>query len=237
MSADPATRDFLEFRRSGSPRALARVFDRVAPELLLLANRLEPGGSEAEDLVQNTFLVAIQSGAQFEPSRKVIPWLVGILVRLARQERRRSRRTAPTSEPGNAAGPDEEAMQREAAEAIATGLEQLPQPYRELLHLRLLHGLNPLQIARAKGIPVETVRTQLKRGKAQLRGILPRGLLPSATVPLLAALATGSRGLAAVRAEVLGTLPASTAIASLTLFGSTLVMKKLLARCRTRGTL
>ena len=56
-SADAA---FAEFRRSGQPAAMAELFDRAAPGLLLFARRLAGGdAARAEDLLQQTFLAEI----------------------------------------------------------------------------------------------------------------------------------------------------------------------------------
>jgi len=59
MEHDLETR-FDRWRRHGDVRALEQVFDGAAPELLKLTLHLAPGASEAEDLVQATFLRALR---------------------------------------------------------------------------------------------------------------------------------------------------------------------------------
>ena len=59
MTARSEDTDFLRFRDRGSSTAQARVFDRLAPRLLLLAAHLCEDASQAEDLVQTTFLQAM----------------------------------------------------------------------------------------------------------------------------------------------------------------------------------
>jgi DNA-directed RNA polymerase specialized sigma24 family protein len=61
-------RDFIQFRDDGSTRAMARVFDQAAPELLLVAGHLARDAGAAEDLVQGTLLAAIEKRAQFDRS-------------------------------------------------------------------------------------------------------------------------------------------------------------------------
>ena len=75
MTPGRAERDFEEFRRSGSPAALARVFDAFAPELLIVAGHLTRDLAAAEDLVQSTFLQAIESATSFDAGRRLMPWL------------------------------------------------------------------------------------------------------------------------------------------------------------------
>ncbi|HEU4419141.1 MAG TPA: sigma-70 family RNA polymerase sigma factor, partial [Planctomycetota bacterium] len=82
---------FLRYRETGDPQALASVFDRYAPQLLLVAAHLA-GGRVAEDLVQETFLDAIRQRERWDATRPLAPWLVGLLgnhVREARRQRHR----------------------------------------------------------------------------------------------------------------------------------------------------
>ena len=109
MRSDPAKRDFMDFQKSRSPKSMARVFDKVAPDLLLVAYRLTRDTSAAEDLVQATFLAAMDGANRFDPERELGPWLVGILMRLASQERRANgRRLVPEGK--SLTGPEEQAM-------------------------------------------------------------------------------------------------------------------------------
>ncbi len=87
---------FRRYCRTGDARALSEVFDRTAPELLRLAGWLCGRRADAEDLVQHTFLLAIESRATFDPTQRAMPWLIGILTNLTRNLRReRARRATP----------------------------------------------------------------------------------------------------------------------------------------------
>src|SRR5262249_37653489 len=57
---------FERYRSQGDLEALASVFDRVAPELLALAAHLVRDPSEAEDLLQSTFVAAIEGARAFD---------------------------------------------------------------------------------------------------------------------------------------------------------------------------
>ena len=59
-------RSFLE---EGDVDALAAVFDRVAPDLLRLARRLARDHAPAQDLVQETFLTALERPDTYDASR------------------------------------------------------------------------------------------------------------------------------------------------------------------------
>jgi DNA-directed RNA polymerase specialized sigma24 family protein len=87
-------RAFRRYVRAGDPAALGRVFDHAAPELYRLGFHLLGDRHAAEDLVQQTFLVAIEQAARFDPAARVLPWLCGILTNRALHLRRQQRQRA-----------------------------------------------------------------------------------------------------------------------------------------------
>src|SRR5262245_15500878 len=90
MSPQPE-HDFVRYRDHGDAEALARVFDALAPKLLLVAQHLTRDGAGAEDLVQATFLAAMRDARDFDGERSIQAWLSGILAHRALDERRRAR--------------------------------------------------------------------------------------------------------------------------------------------------
>lgn len=192
--------DYARFRDRGDVQALAAVFDALAPELLLVAAHLTRDGAAAEDLVQATFVDAITKAAQWDAQRPLLPWLLGILTNHARVRYRRGRRedcTRTMPDRATHQTPRVAAEQREVADAIASGLREVPNPLRQALVLRLVHELSPTQIAHALACPVATVKTRLRRGLQALRRLLPRGLVGGLVMVLC-----GRSGLAALRQQV-----------------------------------
>src|ERR1041384_2275261 len=64
-------RHFARFYRTGDAEALGRVFDATARELLHVAAWLAGNRTDAEDLLQRTFLTAIEDHASFARQRRV----------------------------------------------------------------------------------------------------------------------------------------------------------------------
>lgn len=172
---DLARAAFLEFRRTRDPQPLARVFDLVAQELLLVAHHLARRGVSAEDLVQTTFLDALRSADSYDASRPLMPWLCGILVNVARRQNREQSREydAWRFDAALVEDPAELAAAREFAQALRSALAEFPSPQRDVLTLRLVHGLTPTQIAHALGHPVGSVKSWIHRGVERLRLVLP----------------------------------------------------------------
>ncbi|MEO6596677.1 MAG: sigma factor, partial [Planctomycetota bacterium] len=111
---------FRQYCKTGDPKALAVVFDRTAPELLRIAGWLSGQRACAEDLLQRTFLLAIEARATFDGDQRALPWLCGILTNQARNlMREKARRARLVNEGATVRGPEQAAQDTEFAAAVA----------------------------------------------------------------------------------------------------------------------
>ncbi len=131
-------------------------------------------GADADDLVQETWLAALERPRA--EVRSVRAWLAGILANRSREirrgeVRRRAREECSAREAPRASTPSV----AETFEAAATGRElaglvlELEEPFRTAVLLRYHEGLPPRRIAECLGIPVRTVNSRLARGLERLR--------------------------------------------------------------------
>ena len=88
---------FLAFQQDRDVASLSTLFRRRSDELLRLAMFLVQRPSDAEDLVQATFLNAIARADSYRSGFRVMSWLCGILTNNARMLRRAARRVPPAS--------------------------------------------------------------------------------------------------------------------------------------------
>ena len=214
-----------------SPEAMAAARTHCDAESLLthadflraLVGRLVADEATADDIVQATWLSAIK-----HPPRKggsVRAWLYRVAQNHVRQLRRgEGRRSAREQDARRSAQVPSAAdiVQRESARRTVVGaVVDLPESYREVVLLRFYEDLPPRAVARALGIPVETVRTRTRRGLALLRtrldseygqdrkawtlALLPLLMRPSAeTVVSGSTLAIGAAAVAATCCLVIG---------------------------------
>lgn len=216
---------FTRFVTRGDAAALARVFDLAAPELLRTASYLCADAAEAEDAVQSTFLVAIEKAQDFDRSRPVMPWLVGILATEVRRARERAWRGADEAwladrveGPAPSADPQGAAMDSEVRALVERHVDELPETYRAAVRGHLLEGRPNPEAAEQLGISVGALHVRIHRGIRLLRGALPAGAALSAGIA-----APSARGLAAIRGEVLGGQAAEAALGAASSAASTTI--------------
>lgn len=179
MTDVDSDRPDLSGRAGGA--ALTKLYDTHARDLhRYLARRLSP--TVADDLVAETFLVAWEQRARYDPTRGTArAWLFGIATNLSRRHTRTEASTlramakdagrAAIVEPEDAASVARVDADREAR-ALAAGLAALRQEERDVLLLVAWAALRPVEIAAALDLDVQTVRTRLYRARTRLRGHL-----------------------------------------------------------------
>ncbi len=158
-----------------------------------LARSLVHGDADADDLIQETAIAAMQHPP--DDDRPMRPWLATVLRNRWRMDRRgTSRREARERVLGaelvQAASDDApDAIDRaRTLERLASALVALDEPFRDVVIRRYLDGQSAAEIARALNIPAGTVRWRLKTALERLRAALDRSTprWQRALVPLTA---------------------------------------------------
>ena len=129
-----------------------------------LALHLVRDSARADDLVQETFLAALERRP--DQGRSLRPWLRRVLqVRFAFGQRSEARRLAREEEGASPEGlpsSDELVENAEAHAMLVRALTKLREPYRTALLLRYFEEKSPQEIAASQGLPASTVRSHLK---------------------------------------------------------------------------
>jgi RNA polymerase sigma factor (sigma-70 family) len=132
-----------------------------------LVRRDEVADEAAHEAIAAAWVGRVPAGVS--PRR----WLAAILGRqLAGRRRAQHRRVAREhlAAPAEPAPPTADVVARfEVQRAVADAVLALPEPYRTTILRRFWEAEQPAAIAAAMAVPVETVRTRLKRGLAMLR--------------------------------------------------------------------
>ncbi len=141
--------------------------------------------SEAEDLIQETFLRAHARRDSLRDPQAVVGWLYRIATRVTLDRLRQKARCEPREYGGD---PDlidladtrrptllKVLEQKEMSACVQAYIGKLTDAYRSIILLHDLHGLTAEEIAEALRLSVATVKIRLHRGRRKLQKQLGEG--------------------------------------------------------------
>mgnify|MGYP000910526213 CR=1 FL=1 len=169
----PDRADALAARfRDGDPRALEEVY-REHGTLVHSFCRRSLGDTRAADATQEVFLAAWRSRERYRPDAGTLAgWLMGIarfkVIDAHRAEQRQPLTVDLTGpvEPVAGSGDLDQMAQRML---LADALETLPERSRQMVRHAFFEDLTHTQIAERYGIPLGTVKSDIRRGVEKLR--------------------------------------------------------------------
>ena len=125
----------------------------------------------AEDVAQEAFLRAYRGLESFRGDAQVRSWMYRIATNLAMNAvtRRKEFPTEQVPEIPAQHGPATLMERQELKEALREAIAGLPEDLREPLVMREYHEMSYQEIADATGLPLNTVRTRILRGRRALR--------------------------------------------------------------------
>lgn len=179
---------------AGDQHAFEAMMRRYNQVLYRTARSIVRDDAEAEDIVQESWLLAYRHAAAFRGEASLATWLTRIVVNEASGRLRSARRRADIVElvPGLSAcgddgadepceareeryeAPFDAALRSEARRLIEARIDALPDRLRTVFVLRAIEDLSVQETAAALGIPEATVRSQYFRARGALREALAR---------------------------------------------------------------
>jgi RNA polymerase sigma-70 factor (ECF subfamily) len=184
---DPRAIDaaLVEAARAGDRAARQSLFRRHARRVNELALRLAPRPDEADDIVQDAFVHALDQLGRLREPRAFSGWLRTIVVSTAAKRLRRHRlrvrlglaRREPIEFEALAASTAPPAVVAELRELYAQ-LDRLPSEARVALVLRRIEGMTVKEVATHMNASTSTVKRRLRQAEAilsELRGELDDG--------------------------------------------------------------
>jgi len=163
-----------------------RVAEEYAGRLYSVAYRMLGNRADAEDAVQRALLKCFAARASYSPRWAVSTWLYRALTNVCIDELRRRRVRNEASDGNLEAGSGDVAPEPESGRRgretssvdrvdLTRALEIVPREARMLLALHYVDGLGYGELAKIRGISINTVKSQLRRGKAILKKALQAG--------------------------------------------------------------
>ena len=174
--------DLIEDICTGNLESFRELFQRYAPDVLAVCNRILRNQQDAEDVVSDLFFEFWSRRDAFDPSRTTVRRFLLMMARSRAIDRyrARSRKNAPfgnvsSSDPaiheaiGGTLAPCELLAKVECEEAAVKKLRELDPTEQESLTLVFYEGLSHSQIAERLNLPLGTVKSKIRRGLARLR--------------------------------------------------------------------
>ena len=181
IPANAADQALLARVSGGDAAALRTLYDVCAGRAMSIAYRVLASRSEAEEVVQETFVQVWRQAASYDASRGGAMAWVATIVRSRALDRLRSRAASeravarseddPDAQP-TAPAPAEVAAQRELRAQVMAALAALPVEQRSAIELAYYEGLSHSEIAARLGDPLGTVKTRVRLGLAKLASVL-----------------------------------------------------------------
>jgi RNA polymerase sigma-70 factor (ECF subfamily) len=182
---------------AGDDRALGQLVDRWQQPLRRFMLRYLQNESDADDLLQETFVRVYRHRTRYQPKSRFSTWLFTIAVNLCRNHAEKQARRATVSldapvSVGNedettasthldrqaSEGPDpsEQALTVERAAAVRAAIEELPHDLRTVVILFEYENLSHAEIAEIVATTPKAVETRLYRARRRLREQLAKWL-------------------------------------------------------------
>lgn len=164
----------------GAEGAMERCIDYYGGLVWSIARRHVSDPSLVEEVVQDIFMDLWKSAGRYDPKLAVETTFIGTLARRRSIDALRRRSRQPVTEPLpdveslTHAAPEPDPALRCAREDVRVALTHLPEQTRELFTLHFDEGLTHPEIAAKTGLPLGTVKTQIRRGLIEVRNTLRR---------------------------------------------------------------
>lgn len=167
--------DHLEQRRA----YLANAVSARLAEIYSFLRRLGVAEATAQDLAQDTFVIAWQRAARLHGERELRSWLYGIAYRryLQHREKARVRDTDELRETVEEPGADPGSDQHLSTQVVREAVRTLPDKYQHPLVLVYWQDLSYLEAAKVLSLPVGTLAWRVHKAlKLMRRALAEKGL-------------------------------------------------------------
>lgn len=170
---------------AGDNEAFATLVMRHKDNLINFIQNYIAVKEDAEDIMQESFKRAFNSLDKYDENYAFTTWLYNIAKNAAIDHLRRSKNSLASSilelenellsSPVIDDSPEDNLIMNQTIEEIHANIEKLNPLYRDVAELRFIHEYAYEEIAKELNLPINTVRTRIRRAKEQLQSIIKEG--------------------------------------------------------------
>lgn len=189
--------DLVRHARAGEREAFRVIMQRGNQRLFRIARGLLRDDSEAEDIVQETYVRAFTNLDAFRGEASIFTWLTRIAINEAngRLRKRRENVGLDAVEAAQSRGahvimfpqtdanmtPELDVARTQVRHVLEQAIDDLPDDFRVVFVMRDVEGCSIAETAAALGIREETIKTRLHRARKLLRAAISERLASSVT--------------------------------------------------------
>lgn len=163
----------------GDQDAFGELYDRHSAAVLGLLVRLLGDRTEAEEVLQETFLQAWRQALRFRAELATVRGWLLMVARSRALDRRRANRSRLVREdvvaaetPQSIDDVESQALSGSTRSQVRRALASLPSEQRQALELAFFAGLTHVEVAARLGQPLGTVKSRILLGMQKLRKLL-----------------------------------------------------------------
>jgi RNA polymerase sigma-70 factor, ECF subfamily len=175
--------ELIRRAQTGDPEALVRLVETYQVPVYSIALAVMRDSADAADMTQEAFVRLLRSLATYRGDGDSFPsWVHRMTVNVCLDTLRRRQRspssaldTSPDSEPASAdpwEQPEWRVEHSESAGELRAALRTLSPPQRQALTLHYLEGRSYDEVAAWMGVPLNTVKSHISRGKERMARLL-----------------------------------------------------------------
>lgn len=185
--------ELVELAQGGDPLAFRAIMQRHNRRVYRVARGILGDDSEAEDVVQETYVRAFRNLSGFRGESTLATWLTRIAINEALGRKRKRRpmvelsRLDATDERGevrvlflagfsSGTNPEADASRAEVRRLLEAAVDDLPEAFRAVFVMREIEQMSVAETAQQLQILPETVKTRLHRARRLLRRALQEKL-------------------------------------------------------------
>jgi RNA polymerase sigma-70 factor (ECF subfamily) len=177
----------LEGLKNGDQEAVKTLMRKYHDRLFAVANRICNNPADAEEILQDVYMTALNKIDRFEQRSTLATWLHRITVNTALMKLRNQRLVHKNSVPmddvhvalaesrsgvlsGEGVGsPDDTFMSTELCEQVRDTVEGLPEVYRNVFLLRGIQGLSTKETGRILNVTPAAIKSRLHRSRTLIK--------------------------------------------------------------------
>lgn len=172
--------ELVSLAKKGNLSAFEEIVKRYQKQIFFYAKKKVHDPDTAEDIAQETFVRAFEHLASFEDGKPISPWLYTIAKNASLDHIRKNKRLVAMDfdrEDTTAESALEKIIRLDEYKRLWQALTALPDKYRQSIEAFYFQNMSYEAIAQNLALPINTIRTHIRRGKM----ILAAELAPVAT--------------------------------------------------------